>query len=94
MAAIQRPDVVLLDIQSPLIEIDQIARHFRFEFARKDLLIIAFAEPASCDRRELYDQAGVDLLLIKPIDPEVIETLLMLEYERFAQSSLSESSRE
>lgn len=75
----QDPDVVLLDLDLPLKDGCQVARHLRSDDPRKDCLIVAVAERADDARRKQCRDAGIDLLLIKPVDPEVVETLLLLE---------------
>lgn len=79
VASAQDPDVVLLDLDLPLMDGCQVARQLRSNGPSKDCLIVAIAEQADDARRKQYSDAGIDLLLIKPVDPEVVETLLLLE---------------
>ena len=79
VAAAQHPDVVLLDLDLPLKDGCQAARHLRSNGPSKDCLIVAIAERVDDARREQCREAGIDLLLVKPVDPEVVETLLLLE---------------
>jgi CheY-like chemotaxis protein len=92
VAAIQHPDVVLLDIERLLINGCQVARHLRFDFPRKDIFMIAMTESADDERHQQCVEAGMDLLLIKPIDLEVVETLLLLECARVNQSQFDNTA--
>jgi CheY-like chemotaxis protein len=82
VASAQDPDVVLLDLDLPLMDGCQVARQLRSNGPSKDCLIVAVAERADDARRKQCIDAGIDLLLIKPVDPEVVETLLLLECSR------------
>lgn len=85
VASAQHPDVVLLDLDLPLKDGCQVARHLRSDDPSNDCLIVAVAERADDARREQCREAGIDLLLVKPVDPEVVETLLLLECLRVNQ---------
>ncbi len=82
VAADQRPDVVLLDIAMPLMDGYQAARQLRLDFAGQEIFIIAVTGRGDSFCRQNREESGIDLVLIKPVDPEIVETLLMLEYER------------
>jgi CheY-like chemotaxis protein len=94
MAAIQHPDVVLLDIELLDVNGCQVSSHLRFDFPRNDFIIIAFTERADDERRQHCIEAGIDLLLTKPIDLEVVETLLLLECLHVYQSQTDNASDE
>ena len=82
VAAIQHPDVVLLDIAMPHMDGRQVARQLRLDFSKHDCFIIALAGDGDEPTRRQCLEAGIDIVLIKPVEPFVIETLLMLECER------------
>ena len=82
VAAAWRPDVVLLDMETPLMDGCQVAKHLRSDYLSEDCLIIAFAEWVDDARRKPCLEAGIDLLLSMPVDRDVVETLLMLECVR------------
>ena len=82
VAAAWHPDVVLLDLETPLMDGCQVAKHLRSDYLSEDCLIIAFAQCVDDARREPCLEAGIDLLLSKPVDRDVVETLLMLECVR------------
>lgn len=78
-AAAQRPDVVLLKMEMSFSNQCQVARQLRSYFPNHNCFIIALTARATADRRQQCQAAGIDLLLIRPVDPAVVETLLMLE---------------
>lgn len=79
LAATQHPDVVLLDMEMPFMDGRQVARHLRLDFPRSACFIIAATERTEDERRQQSIESGIDLRLIKPLDPSVVETLLLLE---------------
>ena len=86
VAAAQHPDVVLLDIEMPLMDGCQVARQLRRDFSRKACFLIAVTGDAGDERRRQCNEAGIDLVLVKPANPSVLETILMLECERVNRS--------
>lgn len=81
-AAIAPPDVVLLDIMVPVTNGYDLARCLRRDPATQDCLIIAITGRADHQRREQCIEAGIDLVLLKPVDSSVVKTLLLLECTR------------
>lgn len=92
VAAAQHPDVVLLAMEMRLLDGCQVARQLRRDFPRKECFIIAVTKFADDQRRRQYRAAGIDLVLIKPVDPSVLETLLMLECVRMNRSQTDNSA--
>lgn len=92
VAVAYQPDVVLLDKGLALVESCQIARHLRFDYPRKDVWIIAVTGRIDDERRNKCTDAGIDVLLAAPQDPDVFETLLMLECMRVNRSAADESA--
>jgi len=90
-AAVQHPDVVLLDLTMPHMDGCQVARQLRLDFSTPDCFIIGFA--GSCDERtrQKCSDAGIHMVLIKPVESFVVETLLMLECERINGRHISKS---
>ena len=82
VAALRQPELVLLDLDTPLMDGCQVARQLRFDFPRDECFIIAVTAQVDDERRQQCLEAGIDLLLIKPLDPSVVETLLLLECMR------------
>ena len=82
VAAAQNPDVLLLDLEMPFMDGCQVAKHLRVDFPSKECFIIAITERANDRRRQQCIEGGIDLVLTKPVDPLLVETLLLLECER------------
>ena len=78
------PDVFLLDIGMPRMNGYELAGQFREYF--RESLMVAVTGYADEDHRALGDKAGFDLYLAKPVDPAVLESLLLLEFDRLAKS--------
>jgi two-component system CheB/CheR fusion protein len=76
------PDVVLLDIGLPDLDGYQVAKRVRDEIApampKAPLLIAVTGRDGEADRRR-SQEAGIDLHLVKPVDPDRLLRLL----ERF-----------
>jgi CheY-like chemotaxis protein len=81
-AAVQYPDVVLLDITMPHMDGCEVARQLRLDFPEHDCFIIALTGDGDEHIRQQCSDAGIDMVFIKPVEPSLIETLLMLECER------------
>jgi two-component system CheB/CheR fusion protein len=71
----QRPEVVLLDIGLPRMDGWQVARRLRQEVA-EPLVIIALTGYGLPEHSQRSREAGVDLHLIKPVDPSQLLVLL------------------
>jgi PAS domain S-box-containing protein len=75
-AARFRPDIVLLDIGLPGIDGYEVARRLREANPERPLRIVAVTGwGAEADRRR-SEQAGFDLHLVKPLDPEALSQAL------------------
>lgn len=79
MAAGENPDVVLLNLELGSMGGRHLASQLRLDAPPTDCLIIAVADWADDERRRRCREAGIDLLLITPLDPSVLEVLLWLE---------------
>lgn len=78
-AADQHPDVLLIDLELPGLDGCQVARQLRLNVPPTDCFIIGVAKKADAALRRECIEAGIDLLLQKPLDLSIVETLLMLE---------------
>jgi CheY-like chemotaxis protein len=65
-----RPDVVLLELRLPDLDGCEVARALREESAGKRLLIVAVTTCGRADDRWRAAEAGIDLHLVKPANPE------------------------
>jgi CheY-like chemotaxis protein len=75
-AASQRPHAVVLDLGLPRMEGVEVARRLRAMPETADALIIALTGNAREGREEEARQAGCDHYLLKPVDPDQLESLL------------------
>lgn len=70
------PDVILLDIGLPGMDGYEVARRLKEERELADVLIIAVTGYGQDEDRKRSSSAGIDYHLVKPIDHEVLVTLL------------------
>jgi CheY-like chemotaxis protein len=72
------PDVVLLDLGLPGLDGWEVARRLhRMAGEKMPLLVAITGHGLDADRRR-SDQAGIDLHLVKPVDPEELQKLLRM----------------
>ena len=74
-AAVRRPEVALIDIGLPGLDGYEVARRLRGELGR-DVLLVAVTGYGGPQDRRLSAEAGFDLHLVKPLDPESLRDLL------------------
>ncbi len=77
VAADYRPDVVLLDVGLPGMDGYEVARHLRSDLGLKQALVVSFSGYGSETEGQRSRLSGCDLHLLKPVDPDCIERLLM-----------------
>ncbi len=77
-ARLFRPDVVLLDMAMPLLDGYEVARSLRRQRATRHLTLIAITGQDEEHQRHRAWEAGVDLLLAKPVEPLWLQTTLTL----------------
>ena len=82
LAAAYQPDVLLLDILMPDVSGIEVAMQVRRQDRLKHCFIIAVTGRTDAKHRSRCYEAGVDLLLIKPVAPPHMQTLLILESQR------------
>jgi CheY-like chemotaxis protein len=71
-----RPDIALVDIGLPGMDGYEIARRFRAEPDGHRVLLVALTGYGSSTDRDRSRQAGFDLHLLKPVDPQALKSLL------------------
>lgn len=71
------PDIAVIDVGLPGLDGYEIARSFRREPASSRVTLVALTGYGTPEARERSRAAGFDHHLIKPIDPEVLRTLMM-----------------
>jgi two-component system, OmpR family, response regulator len=70
------PDVILLDLGLPEMNGWQVARELRRQAAHNKPLLIAVSGHGQPADRCRSEEAGIDLHLVKPVDPEFLLSLL------------------
>jgi CheY-like chemotaxis protein len=70
------PDIILLDIALPRMDGWQVATQIRAQSAEKRPLIVAITGYGTEADRLRSQAAGIDLHLVKPVDPEELEKVL------------------
>jgi CheY-like chemotaxis protein len=71
-----KPDIIILDIGLPDLDGFEVARRLRLDPQFAKIQIIALTGHASEEFRERAVEAGIDLYLLKPVDPSFLESLL------------------
>ena len=85
LAALEPPDVVLLDVRLPRINGDEVARCLRHLNSPKPPMIIAISGSTSESDRRKMEEAGCHLYLLKPVDPVVVIGILR-RFQRATQT--------
>ena len=75
-ARADKPDVVLLDIDLPDMSGYEVARQLREHLFDKPPLIIAVTGYAPESDRQRSEEAGIDLHLVKPVEPLGLRDIL------------------
>ena len=86
LAAAYQPDVLLLDIIMPEMNGLEVARQMRQQTRLNDCFIIAVTGRTDAGYRRQCEEAGIDLFLIKPVTPSILQTLLTWEFEYVLRS--------
>ena len=76
LARNNKPDVVLLDLGLPLMNGFDVARQLSSTRPRKTPLLIAITGWGREEDRRNSREAGIDLHLLKPVDPAQLEIIL------------------
>ncbi len=76
LAAVRRPDVVLLDVEMPRLNGWDLARQLRRLPGLDSVLLVAVTGHGREQDRYHSRQAGCDFHLIKPVEPELLHELL------------------
>lgn len=75
-ARLERPDVMLVDIGLPGIDGYEVARRVRRDAALRDVTLVALTGYGRDEDRSTAIDAGFDHHLVKPIDPDTLESLI------------------
>jgi CheY-like chemotaxis protein len=94
LAAAYQPDVLLLDILMPGMTGLEVARHVRQQARLNDCFIIAVTGRTDAGHRLQCEEVGIDLFLIKPVAPSILQALLIWEYEYVLRSRQDKATDE
>lgn len=72
----KQPDVVLLDIGLPKLDGWQLAKEIRSHSTDKRPLLIAISGFGMQSDQVRSQEAGIDLHLVKPVEPEMLQQIL------------------
>jgi CheY-like chemotaxis protein len=89
LAAAFRPDVLLLDMLMPGVNGFEVARQVRRQDRLQSCFIIAVSGRTDAPHQHHCYEAGVDLFLMKPVEPANMQTLLGLESDHARRSNES-----
>jgi CheY-like chemotaxis protein len=84
-----RPQVVLLDIGLPNMDGYEVARRLRQEFGPNSMFLVAVTGYGQSEDRRKSAQAGFDVHLVKPVNPNDLEAL----FARIAAGQGTEACR-
>jgi DNA-binding response OmpR family regulator len=71
-----RPEIVLLDIGLPKIDGYEACRRIRGQAWGKEMIVVALTGRGLDDDRAMSQQSGFDMHLVKPVEPELLLTVL------------------
>jgi len=74
---VHRPDVILLDIGLPGMNGYEAARQLRQQPGMMDVLLVAMTGYGQAEDRRRSSEAGFDHHLVKPVDPDELQELLL-----------------
>jgi CheY-like chemotaxis protein len=76
-----RPDTILMEIALPELDGCEVARRLRQQQAGREVLLVAITGYGDEKNRRRSREAGFDWHLIKPVDPEVLQSLLARNHQ-------------
>jgi CheY-like chemotaxis protein len=90
-AAVNPPDVVLLDIGLPGMSGWEVAQHLRADAVGRSVVLVALTGYGQEHDRQHARDVGCDLHLLKPVEPRVLEEFLEHTETRRALARLAEA---
>ncbi len=71
-----RPDMILMDVQLPIMDGIEATRKIRYHNKYRDLPIVAITSHANDEEKDIYLNRGFNVFLTKPIDMKRLKTIL------------------
>jgi CheY-like chemotaxis protein len=94
LAAAYHPDVLLLDILMPGMSGLEVARQVRQRTRLNRCFMIAVTGRTDAGHTLQCEEAGIDLFLIKPVTPSILQALLIWESEYILRSRQDKAADE
>jgi CheY-like chemotaxis protein len=69
-------DLALVDIGLPVLDGYEVAKQVRVDPRGKDIALVALTGYGSKDQRDLALESGFDCVLVKPVEPAVLQRVL------------------
>jgi DNA-binding response OmpR family regulator len=82
-----RPDLVVLDVEMPIVDGLEICRRIRERDERREVFVLFLAERDHPEELEALLDAGGDEFIAKPTSPEDLRARLMVARRRIAQDA-------
>lgn len=76
LAEALRPEIILLDIGLPKIDGYEACRRIRQQDWGRHMLVVALTGRGHDDDRAMSQRSGFDMHLVKPVEPELLLTVL------------------
>lgn len=81
VARAYRPDAILMEIALPGLDGYEVARRLRQQAVGPEVLLVAVSGYGDQKHRRRSREAGFDCHLVKPVEPEVLQTLLATNHQ-------------
>jgi two-component system cell cycle response regulator DivK len=85
LAAAERPDLILLDIQLPVLDGHEVARRLKQDEQTKNIPIVAVTSHAMSGDREIILAAGCEGYIEKPINPDTFVSQIIPFFKEEAE---------
>jgi CheY-like chemotaxis protein len=72
-------DLALVDIGLPVLDGYEVAKQVRADARGKEIALVALTGYGSKDQRDLALESGFDCVLVKPVEPAVLQRVLAYE---------------
>ncbi len=92
-ARINKPDVVLLDLGLPLVNGFDVAKQLSVSRPQRTPLLIAVTGWGREEDRRHSSEVGVDLHLLKPVDPVALQSILV-RFQALLSGARGENEKE
>ena|SRR5690242_14376675 len=81
VARAYRPDTMLMEIALPGLDGCEVARRVRHQATGPEVLLVALTGYGDQKHRRRSLEAGFDYHLVKPVEPEALQSLLAMDHQ-------------